>query len=169
MKNEQFSSNAKLGYPSLLKQIWITIAKKLYFECIASRAMLNAVNWLWQDWKIWYCNKGVFCVKIVKIGTYIYISGDTFLVHSSDVKRLPLLKILHVNFKKSVGFSQLIGTAMRICRPSGYQSQIPLRTSRSHNDIPMVQTRDREPVAQVVRRWLDVRGALGSKPTGVHP
>ncbi len=35
-------------------------------------------------------------------------------------------------------------------------------------DIPMVRTRDREPVAQVVRRWLNSREVLGSNPASVH-
>ncbi len=35
-------------------------------------------------------------------------------------------------------------------------------------DMSVVRTRDREPVAQVVRRWLDLQEMMGSNPTGVH-
>ncbi len=54
-----------------------------------------------------------------------------------------------------------------------YTSQLtglhtPSRTSLPYIDIPMVHTRDREPVAQVVRRWLSSRKVLGSNPTSVH-
>ncbi len=47
---------------------------------------------------------------------------------------------------------------------------MPTRTMPSppYIDIPMVHTRDREPVTQVVRRWLNSREVLGSNPTGVH-
>ncbi len=49
-----------------------------------------------------------------------------------------------------------------------HNSHILLRTFPSYIDIPMVHTQDREPVAQVARRWLDLQEVLGSNSTGVH-
>ncbi len=56
-------------------------------------------------------------------------------------------------------------------RTSQYQSidwtHAPSRTSLSYIDLPMVHTRDREPIAPVVRRWLDLQEILGSNPASV--
>ncbi len=56
---------------------------------------------------------------------------------------------------------------VRICRPSGHKSRLPLQTSPSYIDIPMVHIRDSESEAYVVRQWLDWHEVLGSNPTGV--
>ncbi len=49
-----------------------------------------------------------------------------------------------------------------------HKSHISFRTSLTYVGIPMVHTRDREPVAQVVKRWFDLQEVLGSNLTGVH-
>ncbi len=56
----------------------------------------------------------------------------------------------------------------RFRRPSGHKSQIQVRISHSYIKKPVVHTRDGEPVAQVVRRWLELQEVLGSNPTGGH-
>ncbi len=60
------------------------------------------------------------------------------------------------------------GIVTRVCHPSRHKSHMPSRTSTSYIDIPMVHTRDRQLVAEVVRRWLDSQEVLGSNPVAFH-
>ncbi len=67
-----------------------------------------------------------------------------------------------------VGFKQ-IGTSNRNFEPcnEGWDSW-PLGWHTRVIDIPMEHTRNREPLAQVVRRWVELREGLGSNPAGGH-
>ncbi len=100
--------------------------------------------------------------------TGLVIVSRSILDSGFGSQRVPSTETLLAMIKLCVVSCQLTGIVTRACRPSGHKSHIPARTSQSYINIPMVHTRDREPVAQKAKRWLDQQEVLRSNPTRVH-
>ncbi len=89
----------------------------------------------------------------------------------SCMKRF-LVKVLHLPIESTSWYVQIAFWVpsldwccdARVVVPAG----IVPEASWSSFYVPMVHTRDQEPVAQVVRYWLDWQEVLGSRPPGVH-
>ncbi len=105
----------------------------------------------------------------------IWTAVSTFIgSHQHDLgnhtkkPKVPPTELVTCNLKVvCVGSSRLTCIVTRVCRPSGH-GRTYHREPQSYIDMPMVHPRDREPVAQVVRRWLNSREVLGSNPASVH-